>query len=127
MKQIGPGARYEGEVWACERDLASAYGNTGVDVVSSPATIGYLETACHHVIDPYYEDDEASVGIGFNFRHLAAAHLNAPLQLTAELIRQTEKTCTFKVEARQEGKVIMTGEHERAIINLNRFLKNRQS
>lgn len=124
MTPIKTGTRYEGEIWAKQSDLASAIGNTGVDVVSSPATIGYLEMACHHVIDPHFEDDEASVGVGFNFRHLAAAHLDAPLSVTAELTAQNDKLFTFSVEARQTGKVIMTGQHERAIINLGRFMKN---
>lgn len=122
MKPIETGSSYQGEVWATANDLASALGNTGVDVVSSPATIGYLEMACHHVIDPHFEGDEASVGVGFNFRHLAAAHLNAPIQTSAELIEQTEKTFTFNVEARQNGKIIMTGQHERSVVNLDRFL-----
>ncbi|NNE22301.1 MAG: hypothetical protein HKN11_06785 [Rhizobiales bacterium] len=123
MKPLKTGASYKGEVWAKPADLASALGNTGVDVVSSPATIGYLEMACHHVIDPHFEGDEASVGVGFNFRHLAAAHLDAPIEVCAELIEQTDRLFTFKVEARQAGKAIMTGQHERAVINLDRFLK----
>lgn len=123
MKPVPIGARYRGEVWAGENDLASALGNTGVDVVSSPATIGFLEMACHNVIDPHFEGDEASVGVGFNFRHLAAAHLDAPIAVSAELIEQNDRLFTFKVEASQNGRLIMTGEHERAVINLERFLK----
>lgn len=123
MKPVATGARYTGEVWAKPADLASAIGNTGVDVVSSPATIGYLEMACHHVIDPHFEGDEASVGVGFNFRHLTAAHLEAPIEVSAELIEQTDRLFTFKVEARQADKVIMTGQHERALVNLDRFIK----
>lgn len=123
MKPLETGARYTGEIWAKPSDLASALGNTGVDVVSSPATIGYLEMACHHVIDPNFEGDEASVGVGFNFRHLAAAHLDAPIEVCAELIEQTDRLFTFKVEARQADKVIMTGQHERALVNLDRFIK----
>ena len=123
MKPVETGATYKGEVWAKPADLASAIGNTGVDVVSSPATIGYLEMACHHVIDPHFEGDEASVGVGFNFRHLAAAHLEAAIKVSAELIEQTDRLFTFKVEARQADKVIMTGQHERALVNLDRFIK----
>ena len=123
MKPVETGASYTGEVRAKPADLASALGNTGVDVVSSPATIGYLEMACHHVIDPHFEGDEASVGVGFNFRHLAAAHLDAPIEVTAELIEQTDRLFTFKVEARQADKIIMTGQHERTLVNLDRFMK----
>lgn len=123
MRPIETGASYHCEVWAKPGDLASALGNTGVDVVSSPATIGYLEMACHGVIDPYFEADEASVGTGFDFRHLAAAYLDEPMQVSALLIAQDGRCFTFKVEARQGDTVIMTGEHERALVDLKRFLK----
>ena len=122
MRPVATGTTYRKEVQPTADDLASALGNTGVDVVSSPATIGYLEMACHEIIDPCFEDDEASVGVGFNFRHLAPAHLNAPLEVAAELISQANCRFTFNVEARQAGRIIMTGEHERALINLKRFL-----
>ncbi len=122
MRPVATGTTYRKQVQPTADDLASALGNTGVDVVSSPATIGYLEMACHAIIDPCFEDDEASVGVGFNFRHLAAADLSAPLQVFAELISQENGRYTFKVEASQAGRVIMTGEHERAVINLKRFL-----
>ena len=123
MKPLKTGSTYQTEVWAKPEDLASAIGNTGVDVVSSPATIGYLEMACHHIIDPSFQGDEASVGVGFNFRHLGAAYLDAPIRVHAELIEQDDKLFTFDVEATQGGKLIMTGQHQRAVINLDRFLK----
>ena len=122
MRPVATGTTYRKQVQPTADDLASALGNTGVDVVSSPATIGYLEMACHEIIDPCFEEDEASVGIGFNFRHLAAARVEAPLLVCAELISQGDGRFTFKVEARQAGSIIMTGEHERALINLERFL-----
>ncbi|MCL4763395.1 MAG: flagellar basal body-associated FliL family protein, partial [Burkholderiales bacterium] len=49
-------------------DLASALGNTGVHVVSSPATIGFLEMACHNALRPFFDVGEGSVGVGFELR-----------------------------------------------------------
>jgi len=103
-------------------DLASAIGNKGVDVVSSPATIGYLEMASHLLIASCFEGDEASVGVGFQFRHLAAAHLGELVIAEAELIAIDRRRYTFHVEARQAGRLIMDGEHQRAVVNLGRFL-----
>ena len=74
MKPIKPGILYNGQVRPRPSDLASALGNTGVDVVSSPATIGYLEMACHHVSDPFFDEGEASVGVGFDMQHVGAAN-----------------------------------------------------
>ena len=122
MRPIEIGSTFSQQVEPKNSDLASALGNTGVDVVSSPATIGYMEMAALRVIEPYFEDDEATVGIGFNFRHLSAAFLDAPLDVHAELIAQDGRRFTFKVEATQHGRIIMTGEHERAVVNLGNFL-----
>ena len=123
MKPVAFGASYQGQVTAGPGDLASALGNAGVDVVSSPAIIGHLEMACHHVIDPHFDGGEASVGVGFSMRHVGAAFPDRPLDVAAELIAQNGRRFTFRVEARQDGRIIMTGEHERALVHLDRFLK----
>jgi predicted thioesterase len=123
MKPVSIGASYRGQVTARPGELASALGNAGVDVVSSPAIIGHLEMACHHIIDPYFDDGEASVGVGFSLRHLAAAFPDRPMDVAAELIAQNGKRFTFRVQAQQDGRTIMTGEHERALVHLDRFLK----
>jgi predicted thioesterase len=93
--------------------------------VSSPAIIGHLEMACHHVIDPHFDSGEASVGVGFSMRHVGAAFPDRPLDVAAELIAQDGNRFIFRVEARQDGRIIMSGEHERALVHLDRFLKAR--
>jgi len=122
MKQAKPGFSYKGQVIPKPCDLASALGNTGVDVVSSPATIGYLEMACHHVSDQFFDEGEASVGVGFDMQHVGAATPDLPVEVAAELIRVDGRRLTFKVEATQAGKLIMTGTHQRAVVDLGRLL-----
>ena len=122
MKPIKPGILYNGQVRPRPSDLASALGNTGVDVVSSPATIGYLEMACHHVSDPFFDEGEASVGVGFDMQHVGAATPDLPVDIAAELTRVDGRRLTFKVTATQAGKQIMTGTHQRAVVNLARLL-----
>lgn len=125
MKQVEVGETLRDEALPGEADLASAIGNKGVDVVSSPATIGYLEIACHKLLASRFEDDEASVGTGFRMRHLAPAFLGRPVDLHVELIAHQGSQYTFKVKAEQAGKLIMDGEHDRAVIKLSRFLRTR--
>ena len=127
MKPLSIGARYQAQVTAGAGELASALGNAGVDVVSSPAIIGHLEMACHHVIDPHVDDGEASVGVGFSLRHVGAAFPDRPMDVAAELIASDGKRFTFRVEAEQDGRTVMTGEHERALVHLERFLKRLSS
>jgi predicted thioesterase len=122
MKPVSIGATYKAQVTAGTGELASALGNAGVDVVSSPAIIGHLEMACHHVIDPHFDNGEASVGVGFSLRHVGAAFPDWPMDVAAELIAQDGNRFTFRVRAEQDGRTVMTGEHERALISLERFL-----
>jgi predicted thioesterase len=127
MKPVEIGATYRGQVTAGPGELASALGNAGVDVVSSPAIIGHLEMACHHVIEPHFDDGEASVGVGFSLRHVGAAFPDRPMDVSAELIAGDGKRFTFRVQAEQDGRTVMTGEHERALVQLERFLKKLSS
>jgi histidine ammonia-lyase len=122
MKPATPGISYKGQVYPKPSDLASALGNTGVDVVSSPATIGYLEMACHHASDQFFDDGEASVGVGFDMQHVGAATPDLPVDVAAELIAVDGRRLTFAVEATQAGKQIMSGTHQRAVVNLARLM-----
>ncbi|NNJ77261.1 MAG: aromatic amino acid lyase [Anderseniella sp.] len=122
MKSATPGISYKGQVYPKPPDLASALGNTGVDVVSSPATIGYLEMACHHASDQFFDDGEASVGVGFDMQHVGAATPDLPVDVAAELIAVDGRRLTFAVEATQAGKQIMTGTHQRAVVDLARLM-----
>ena len=123
MKPVSIGTTYKTQVTAGPGELASALGNAGVDVVSSPAIIGHLEMACHQVIDPHFDDGDASVGVGFSLRHVGAAFPDRPMDVTAELIASDGRRFTFRVNAEQDGRPVMTGEHERALVDLERFLK----
>jgi histidine ammonia-lyase len=122
MKPAQPGLRYEGKVWPKPADLASAIGNAGVDVVSSPATIGYLEFAALYAVEHLFEEGEASVGTGFDLKHLGAASPDQPVDVSSQLVEIDGIRLTFEVEARQGGKVIMAGRHQRAVVNLERLL-----
>lgn len=123
MKPVAIGLAREEEVWATPSDLASALGNTGVHVVSSPATIGFLEMACHNALRPFFDVGEGSVGVGFELRHVGAARLGAPIRAAARLVESDGRRFTFEVEARQGDRAIMTGRHQRAVVELDRLLK----
>ncbi len=122
MKPASPGLFYTGQVWPKPSDLASAIGNTGVDVVSSPATIGYLEFASLYAVEHLFDEGEASVGTGFNLKHVGAASPDKPVDVSSRLVEVDGIKLTFSVEATQSGKVIMMGTHNRAVVGLVRLL-----
>lgn len=110
------------EVVPGKESLASAIGNTGVEVVSSPFIVGMLEEASHRAVRGLYEADEATVGIRLEVSHLAAAYPRQPLLAVARLEEVNGRRMRFSVNAYQGDRLIMSGMHERALIQLNRFL-----
>ncbi len=122
MRPLPSGSSRTDEIMPRPEELASALGNRGVDVVSSPSTIGHLEMTCHRMLEDAFEPGESSVGVGFNLQHLAGALPGKPIELTGRLKSQDGRKFVFEVFARQEGRDIMAGEHVRAVVKLDRFL-----
>ena len=122
MKPVAIGTEATHRVLPTPAQTAAAIGNAGVHVVSTPALIGFLEDACHQAIEPCYDTGEASVGTKVDVEHLAAAVLGRPIEAVAKVVGVQGRRIDFEVEARQEGKLIMKGRHQRAVIDLARFM-----
>ncbi len=123
--QAGMMGRYE--VVPDRSALASAIGNTGVEVVSSPYIVGLLEEASHRAVRHLYEVNEATVGVKLELAHLAPAHPDAPLLAVARLRHHEGRRLTFEVNAYQNDVLVMTGVHERVLIRLDHFLSSGHS
>lgn len=124
MKDVAVGTEHRITVLPTDGDLASSIGNPGVHVVSTPALITYIETVCQELVAPACEPGEATVGTMVNVRHLKAADGGASIECTARFVGRVKRRVRFEAEARQHGEVVMSGEHERAVVELGRFLQD---
>jgi len=122
MKAISPGLSGRLEIVPEERHTASAVGNTGANVVSTPSLIGFLEQVSHRVILPSVEAGELSVGTRVEVDHLAAAYVGEPIIATARIVAVEGRRITFEVEARQGDRIVMKGRHGRAIVSRDRLM-----
>jgi predicted thioesterase len=64
------------------------------------------------------------VGIHVDIRHLAPTALGDQVQVTATVQEVDGNKITLTVEAREGEKLVGTGTHCRAVIDVARFLKN---
>lgn len=105
--------------------LASTAGSGTVDVFSTPVMIAHMEGTAMHSVMPYLAEGQATVGTRVDIRHLGATPEGGAVRIHSELIEISEngKFLTFKVEAHDEHGVIGSGIHERAIINISRFME----
>ncbi|MDH3475996.1 MAG: DsbA family protein [Rhodospirillales bacterium] len=121
MRPPLPGTRFEHEVTPSAGDTAAAFGNEGVEVVATPALIGFIEQTCHLLLEPYYEPGERTVGVRVEVDHLAPARIGQAVTLSAELLTVEGRRLVFAVEVMQAGRRIMQGRHTRAAVRLERF------
>lgn len=125
MKPIAQGARLHRTLVPPSTDTAAALGNSGVEVISTPAIIGYLEMTCHLLIEPQFERGEASVGTEVAIHHRAAAIPGVEMDCAVEVEAVRGRRVRLTVRATQAGRLIMDGHHERAVVDLDRFLNGR--
>jgi fluoroacetyl-CoA thioesterase len=92
------------------------------DIFSTPAMIGLMEYTCVLLVAPYLDENEQTVGIHVDVRHMAATKIGQSVTVTAELLEVKDNKLRFAVSAANDQDVkIGEGTHRRALINTKRF------
>jgi fluoroacetyl-CoA thioesterase len=90
--------------------------------------IGLMERTCVELTEPYLDEDEQTVGIHVEVRHLAATQIGRSVTVTAELLEVKGNKLRYAVSASNDQNVkIGDGTHRRAVINTTRFAKESAS
>ncbi|HEY2882748.1 MAG TPA: hotdog domain-containing protein [Pirellulales bacterium] len=92
-------------------------------VFATPFLLSLMEQASAIAIHPHLDAGEASVGYGFEFKHLAPTPVGANVIATAEIVAVEKNMVTLHIEARDHADVVSRGTHVRAVIEMERFLK----
>ena len=91
-------------------------------VFSTPAMIGLMEYTCVLLVAPYLDENEQTVGIHVDVRHMAPTKIGQSVTVTAELLEVKNNKLRFAVSAvNDQGVKIGEGIHRRALINTERF------
>ncbi len=104
-------------------NTAARVGAGGVEVFGTPMMIALMEQASWQSVANDLEPGYVTVGTLVNVRHLAATPPGQRVRATAELVEIDGRRLLFKVEAYDEKQKIGEGQHERYIVNLERFMK----
>jgi fluoroacetyl-CoA thioesterase len=92
------------------------------DVFSTPAMIGLMEGTCVQLIAPYLNENEQTVGIHVDVRHMAATKIGQSITVTAELLEVKNSKLRFALSAVNDQDVkIGEGTHRRALIDVKSF------
>ena len=90
-------------------------------VLSTPNLVGWLERTAREAMAPSLEDNERSVGLEIELRHLAPTPVGQTVTCLARVIHADGTQVTFQVEARDEQELVARGVHKRQIVRVDRF------
>lgn len=83
--------------------------------------VGLFEWCCTELLNEHLEPGEGSLGIHVNFSHLAATPPGLTVTVDCEVTAVDGKRVRFRVRGHDGVEVIGEGEHERAVVNNDKF------
>ncbi len=92
------------------------------DIFSTPAMIGIMEYTCVLLVAPYLDENEQTVGIHVDVRHMAPTKIGQSVTVTAELLEVKDNKLRFALSAVNDlGVKIGEGTHRRALVDTKSF------
>ncbi len=120
---LTPGLTGESTTIVVRENTAASVGAGGVEVFGTPMMIALMENAAWRAVANNLKEGDVTVGTVVNVRHLAATPLGQQVRAIAELIEIDGRRLVFDVEAYDEKRKIGERQHERFIVNLERFVQ----
>ena len=122
MANIPVGTKRE-ETLVVTPDVAIDFmGVEGARVLSTPNMILGLEKTSRNAVLPLLDAGHDTVGTHVNVYHLAATPLGMTVTFRTEVTSVEDRRVNFKVEAFDGKDRIAQGTHQRAIVNVARFV-----
>ena len=121
MTAIEPGLTNETTRLVEERHLANVWGSGQAPVLATPALAAFCEECARLAVDALLPEGQQTVGTRINLRHLAATPPGMRVTLRAELLKVDGRRLFFRVEAHDEVERVGEDEHERFVIDAERF------
>lgn len=109
-------------------DMGITHLGPGVpSMYSTPSMIQLIEGTCVQLMSRYVDEGEQSVGYRVDVKHLAPTQIGKRVTARVRLREINGRRYLFDVEVESEdGVKIGEGQHERAVINIDRFVKANQ-
>ncbi len=118
---LAAGIKGTGQTKVCQENSAAAMGSGTLNVFATPAMIALMEETAWKSVAGCLNEGESTVGTALDIRHTAATPLGMTVTCESELTAVDGRKLTFHVIARDEAGVIGEGEHQRFIVNGEKF------
>ncbi len=109
-----------------ELNVASAVGSGALPVYATPMMIALMEMTAAESVQPFLEEGQGTVGTLVNVAHVSATPLGMTVRCESTLTAIEGKRLTFTVAAYDACGLIGQGEHQRCIVQGERFMARAQ-
>lgn len=92
-------------------------------VFATAMMVGFIEATCIECLAPHLDIGEHSVGTQVNVSHVAATPVGKTVRAHVELVAVNGRMLSFDVQAFDENGLIGAGQHQRAVILVDRFME----
>ncbi len=106
-----------------EEHSAKHVGSGASRVLATPWMIAFMERTCHRCLAERLPVGYSSVGTAVDIRHLAPCRVGSKVMVRGKVLNLDGSKVLFSVEVWQGETLIGNGNHERFIIDEQRFLK----
>ena len=121
LEALKPGLTGRAELLIGEEHTAPRVGSGLVHVLATPVMINLFEAAALDAVDKHLPAGYQSLGTVLNVRHIAATPVGMKVFSTATILRIEGRTVFLAVEARDEIELIGDGQHQRVVVNVEKF------
>jgi len=120
--EIIMGLTGKAEILVDINNTAKAMGSGDLEVFATPAMIALMEKAATLAVSECIPEGSSTVGTMINVKHIAATPVGMKISAQATLTEVDGKRLFFIVEAFDGKDKIGEGQHERFIINVDKFM-----
>lgn len=103
-------------------DTALEVGSGSLRVYATPCMAALMEGAACEALEGCLGEDQTTVGIELNLKHVAATPVGMEVRAEAEVTAVDGKIISFTITAYDEAGKIGEAQHKRAIVSVQKFL-----
>lgn len=124
---LQPGICGHAELCVTTADTARALGSGELPVLATPAVAALIEKACWQAVAPELEPGKGTVGTRLSLAHTAPTPVGMTVRCDCELTAVDGRRLTFTARVCDAAGEVTHAEHERVVIDNDRFTAKAQA
>lgn len=107
-----------------QEETAKNVGSGGLDVFSTPMMLAFMENTAFQLAEKELKDEETTVGISVNLKHMRANLVGDEIECEAILVKVEGKKLFFELKVTYNEELVGAGDHVRYVVDEKKFIES---